>query len=353
MPEKKSAKTNTQKFNSITDQLPDFTHQYFYSGTSGKAILTRISYALDIKYFLEFAVNYYPYFTDKQVKELSIEDIRQIKATDIDDFLTWMDENQHLSERTRARRRSSISGIFEYLINTERKLDYNPVAGSLSVEIPENEYVIYLNIDEQEQLLNCIRYGTGLTQRQLIFHEKYKKRDLAIVFLFLDTGLRISELQALNVNDVIIYEDLIDPEKNECYVLALRKGKKKSGTTSKVYFSDESKEYITEYLDSRKVLGEKFTENTPLFTTNTGDRLSIREIQQMLKKYVAASLKRTDISVHKLRSSFAMEFYKHEKNILVLQQRMGHRSINATNIYARASDREEAVKNSRNWRNNK
>lgn len=69
----------------------------------------------------------------------------------------------------------------------------------------------------------------------------------------------------------------------------------------------------------------------------------------MLKKYVKVSLKRSDIIVHKLRSSFAMEFYKHEKNILALQQRMGHKSINATNIYARASDREEAVKNSRNW----
>jgi len=351
MAERKPAKTNTQKLHEVTGSLPEFTQQYFYSGTSGKAILTRLSYALDIRYFLEYAVNFLPYFPDKQVKELSLDDIKQIKATDIDNFLTWMDEDQRLSERTRARRRSSVSGLFEYLINTERKLDYNPVFGSQSVEIPENEYVIYLNLDEQEQLLNCIKYGTGLTKRQLAFHDKYKKRDLAIIFLFLDTGLRISELQALNVNDVVIYEDMLDTNKNECYVTALRKGKKKSGTVSKVFFSDESKEYIQDYLQSRQIQGEQFTENTPLFTTTTGERLSIREIQQMLKKYVKVSLKRSDISVHKLRSSFAMEFYKHEKNILVLQQRMGHKSINATNIYARASDKEEAVRNSRNWRN--
>ena len=351
MAERKTAKTNTQKLHEITEALPEFTQQYFYSGTSSKAILTRLSYALDIRYFFEYAINFFPYFPDKQVKELSLEDIKQIKATDIDNFLTWMDENQKLSERTRARRRSSVSGLYEYLINTERKLEYNPVSGSQSVEIPENEYVTYLNLDEQEQLLNCIKYGTGLTKGQLAVHEKYKKRDLAIIFLFLDTGLRISELQALNVNDVVIYEDSFDPNKNECYVIALRKGKKKSKTTSKVYFSDESKEYIQDYLESRQIQGEQFTENTPLFTTTAGERLSIREIQQMLKKYVKVSLKRSDISVHKLRSSFAMEFYKHEKNILVLQQRMGHKSINATNIYARASDREEAVKNSRNWRN--
>ncbi len=166
MAERTPAKSNTQKLREITDALPDFTQQYFYSGTSGKAILTRLSYALDIRYFLDFSVNFLPYFPDKKLKELSLDDIKQIKATDIDDFLTWMDENQHLSERTRARRRSSVSGLFEYLINTERKLEYNPVSGSQSVEIPENEYVIYLNLDEQEQLLNCIRYGTGLSKGQ-------------------------------------------------------------------------------------------------------------------------------------------------------------------------------------------
>ena len=89
----------------------------------------------------EYAETFFHYFPDKQVKELSLENIKQIKATDIDDFLTWMDEKQHLSERTRARRRSSVSGLYEYIINTERKLEYNPVSGSQSVEIPESEYV--------------------------------------------------------------------------------------------------------------------------------------------------------------------------------------------------------------------
>ena len=104
MAERKTAKTNTQKLHEITEALPEFTQQYFYSGTSSKAILTRLSYALDIRYFFEYAINFFPYFPDKQVKELSLEDIKQIKATDIDNFLTWMDENQKLSERTRARR---------------------------------------------------------------------------------------------------------------------------------------------------------------------------------------------------------------------------------------------------------
>lgn len=353
MANKKQAKTNTQKLNDITDLLPDFTQQYFYSGTSGKAILTRLSYALDIQYFLAYASMYCPYFKEKPAKELSLDDLAQIKASDIDDFITWMKEDQRLSERTCARRRSSVSGLYEYLINVERKLDYNPVSGSATVEIPETDNVTYLNLDEQEKLLDCVRNGTGLTARQLSFHEKNKKRDLAIIFLFLDTGLRISELQALDVSDVVIYEDPFDESKSECYVTVLRGDGENGRSMSKVYFSDESKEYITDYLGSREDKGEKLGGNEPLFTTLSGERLSVREIQQMLKKYVSISLNRNDISVNKLRSSFAMEFYKHEKNILLLQQRMGHKSMSATNTYVMASDREEAAKSSRNWRTNR
>ena len=347
----KKPKSNIDKLEEIKMQLPACVHGYFDFGSHNKAILTKLNYARDLLYFFEYTVNFLPYFPEKNTSELTINDLKAITPKDINKFVTWMKENQELSERTCARRRSSVSIIYNYLINTERKLDFNPVTGSEGITIEESEYVTYLNLDEQAKLLDCIQYGNGLTNRQLAFHEKYKKRDLAIVFLFLDTGLRISELQALNIKDVVIYDDLIVNESNECFVLTLRKGKKKSGKTpSKVYFSDESKEYIQDYLKSREIHGEKFDSNSPLFVTLDGNRLSVRQIQEMLKKYVRASLHREDISVHKLRSSFAMEFYKAEHDILVLQNRMGHASIAATNIYAKASDKEDAVKKSRNWR---
>lgn len=332
-------------------QLPECTHGYFDFATHDKSILTKLSYARDLLYFFEYAVNFLPHFPEKETSELDIDDLKTIEPNDINKFITWMKDSQNLSERTCARRRTSVSVIYNYLINTARKLDFNPVTGSEGISIEQSDFVTYLNLDEQSKLLNCIQYGTGLSNRELAFHEKYWKRDLAIIFLFLDTGLRISELQALNIKDVVIYDDLQNEESNECYVLTLRKGKKKSGKSpSKVYFSDESKEYIQDYLNSREIHGEKFDSNSPLFITLEGNRLSIRQIQQMLKKYVRASLHRSDISVHKLRSSFAMEFYKAEHDILVLQNRMGHASISATNIYAKASDKEEAVKKSRNWR---
>lgn len=351
MANNKPAKTNTEKLRIITEQLPEFTDRYFYSGKSKKAILTRISYALDLKYFFEFAIDKFPYFPDKTIKELTIDDLKLIQPTDINDFTTWMDEKQKLSPRTVARRRSSIASLYKYLIDTERKLDYNPVVGSESIEIPESDYVSYLKLEEQDKLIDCIKNGTGLTGKKLALHDKFMRRDLAIVFLFLDTGLRISELQALNIKDVVMYRDLYDKEKDDFHLITIRKGKKKTKQATKVFFSDEAGTYITEYLESRKAKGENFTEESPLFTTLEGKRLSIRQIQHMLEDYVKASVKREDISVHKLRSSFAMEFYKSEHDLLVLQSRMGHSTIAATNIYAKASDKEDAVKESRNWRN--
>lgn len=346
---KQRTKTASQRFQEIAMRLPAFTENYLFSGMANKSPLTKENYARDIEFFLDFATNYYPYFPDKTIKQITISDLSQISTLDIDRYIQCMADSG-LSERTQARRKTAISVLFDYLVSTEGLLSNNPVSNAQKVEVEQSDFVTYLKMDEQEKLLDCIRNGTGLSNRQLSYHKKYWERDLAIIFLFLDSGLRISELQSLNVNDMVIYENDLDPYENECYMVVLRKGKKASRTPSKVFFSDESKTYIREYLQTRENRGEKFTDNTPLFTTLDGERLSVREIQKMLKKYIQASLGRSDISVHKLRSSFAMEFYKHERDLLVLQQRMGHKSIAATNIYAKASEREEAVRKSRNWR---
>lgn len=332
------AKKNFQILIEIMNRLPEFCSKFIYEGQSEHSQLTRLNYARDIEYFFITAKEIYPYFCDKDVKDLTIEDIKKITTSDINLYLTVMKEMYELGEKTRSRRKSSISGLFNYLVNTEKLLDFNPIAGSSKVKLPEKNYVTYLNLKEQEKLLNTIMYGTGLTDGQLKYKDLYTKRDLAIIFLFLDTGLRISELQGANINDVDLYE---------CCIHVFRKGNKEQ----KVYFSDESKEYINEYLEERKTL-HGYTPDEPLFLSNRNNRIAVRTIQAMLEKYIKASLpeKTEHISPHKLRSSFAMEFYKNSKDILLLQQRMGHKTIVATNVYAKASEN-ELIANSRNWRN--
>ena len=330
---------DSQKYIALMNQLPDCVHSYLMTGLSENTLTTKVAYARDIKYFLEFAVNFYPYFTEKTIKDITMDDLEQITAEDINLYLFTM-KDQGLGEKTRARKKSAISAMFNYMINAQRKLTYNPVSGSTKIRLPEKDFVIYLTREEQERLLNTIRNGSGLSKGQLAYHKNYKVRDLAIIFLFLDTGLRVSELNSINVKDLSL---------DDFTVVVQRKGRNK---IQMIYYSDESAEYINDYLQERKGRGDAFHGDDPLFVTLEGNRLSVREIQNMVKKYVAAALpdKMHSISPHKLRSSFAMEFYRaSDKDILTLQKRMGHKSILTTNIYAKAADAE--IKESRNWRN--
>ncbi|MBR3040731.1 MAG: tyrosine-type recombinase/integrase [Lachnospiraceae bacterium] len=330
---------DSQKYIELLNTLPECTHSYLMTGLSENTLTTKIAYARDIKYFLEFATNYYPYFSDKSIKDITMDDLEKITAEDINVYLFTM-KDLGLGEKTRARKKSAISAMFHYMINAQRKLTYNPVSGSTKIRLPEKDFVIYLTMDEQSRLLNTIRTGAGLSKGQLVYHDRYKNRDLAVIFLFLDTGLRVSELSSINVKD-FSFDDYT--------VVVQRKGRNK---IQMIYYSDESCEYLRDYLSERKGRGDIFHGDDPFFVTLEGNRLSVREIQQMLKKYVAAALpeKSASISPHKLRSSFAMEFYRNSnKDILTLQKRMGHKSILTTNIYAKAAEAE--IKESRNWRN--
>lgn len=335
--------TETLRFRTIADELPEFCENFLRNGMSENTITTRIAYARDIKAFLQFAILNFPYFCEKELKDLEISDLGKITSDDINTYLSIL-KDKDVKENARARKKSAISGLYKYIVNTQHKLEYNPVAGASKVKLPEKDFVIYLNRDEQEILLNTVVYGTGLTKHQQAFHDRYRKRDLAIIFLFLDTGLRVSELSSINIQDV---------DFKDCSVIVQRKGRNRM---QMIYFSDESHEYLSDYLVERKNLSLATKPADPLFVTLKGERLSVREIQEMVKKYVTAALpeKASQISPHKLRSSFAMEFYMNApvevggKDILTLQRRMGHKSIVATNIYAKAADAE--VKNSRNWR---
>ncbi len=324
----------------LVEELPEFCQDYFIGRKNERALSTRIGYARDLNHFIDWMIQNQKDFCQFEGRKRQIKpsDFGSISAIDMDKFLEIYSDDHSIPATARAR--SAISSFYKYLIDTLRAIDYNPVAGSQKVKIPPKDYVIYLTSEEQERLLNTIRFGTGLTERQQQWHKHYEKRDLAMIFLFLDTGMRVSEIHGIDNGDL----DL-----NECSVVVTRKG----GKQSKIYFSDESAEYISEYLEEKQITtplscGPK----EPLFVTLKGDRLAIRQIQEIVPKYVDAALpeKAGTISPHKLRSSFAMEFYRAERDILALQERMGHSSLNTTNIYAKAF---ESVSNrTRNWRKN-
>jgi site-specific recombinase XerD len=337
----KEKKSNAEILYELVECLPDFCKGYLIVRANDRSMATRIGYARNLKTFFEYVIKNVKYFQSKSVKDILPSDMEKLSVEDLDLFIGIYSEDHE--KPTIARMKSSISSMYQYLANTLRAISYNPVLGVQRVDVPKKDYVVYLNLQEQEQLLNTIIYGTGLTEREKSLHKRYVKRDLAMVFLLLDTGLRASELQGADNKDV----DL-----SECSIIVTRKG----GSINKVYFSDEAAEYLKDYMQEKERNLPLYNRpGDPLIISEKGTRLTVRQYENIVPKYVNAALpdRYGTINCHKLRSSFAMEFYMRDPkygghDILALQNRMNHKRLETTNIYAKAAN--NVSKETRNWR---
>jgi len=299
---------------------------------------TRQMYGEELKLFFEYLISYSPNFCDKSLKTITINDLKLVTSEDVSIYLSkCLDDG--LKERTVARKRASISSYFRFLCDNN-KIDNNPVSASARVKIHASDQVIHLTLDEQVKFINAIFSGDDLDPKKKKYHERYAYRDRAIVTMLLDTGMRNSELRGINVEDI---------DFKDCSILIRRKG----GSYQTIYFSDQTKTFINEYLDERKTREHKETITGPLFVTLKGNRLSPDALQILVKKYALSSIKGKGqlITPHKMRSSSAMGFYAETKDILALQRKLGHKSLQATNIYAKATN--EQLKEKRNILSNK
>ena len=296
------------KINEMLNDMPDFITDYIYNFGQTEKVATKFEYCRDIRDFLRFMVNFMPEHSEKSISEISVNDLANVTPLDINRYLTLLQGNgkDGLKLATVKRRRATLSSMYSFYLNTG-KMDKNPVLATKTIRLPEKS-LIYLTNDEQRLLLNTVRSGMNLSNKASKYHNRYAERDSALFLLILDTGLRVSE--ALST-------DIIDYDLESCSVVTVRKG----GDVK--YASNDKK--------------------IPAFTTLQGERLGVRAVEKLVKKYVEACLpeKAKIISPHKLRSSFAMSFYAaSNNNILLLQKKLNHKSISTTNIYAKASEAE-------------
>ncbi len=344
------------KTKKLLGEMPDYVSSFIYRYGGNNKNATMYEYSRDIHIFLEYVVNCLPECCDKQIKDVTIEDLSKITPEHIDNFILLLrnskdkrykkaeatiakakednktiktDEKQMAAETTLKRKRATVSAFFTYLRNSG-KVSENPVFASKRIEIPSKK-VVFLDDEQQETLMQTVIHGTGLSKNALKYHELYAERDAAMFMLMLDTGLRVSEMLRSNI---------IDYSLDEGKVTVIRKG----GDQMDVYYSDECAGYLRDYFDSQKAKYSFTSEvDIPAFTTTTGERLSVRAVEVLVNKYVKAGLPGLagTISPHKLRSSFAMSFYAaNNYDILLLQKRLNHKSVTTTNIYAKATDKD-------------
>ena len=193
------------------------------------------------------------------------------------------------------------------------------VDNAAKVSLPKlhEKEIIRLEADEVVNLLNCADSGTGMSGHQKAYHDKTKLRDVAILTLFLGTGIRISELVGLNNEDIDFHTNSF-------------KITRKGGNQAVLYFSDEVAEAIAHYIAAKEE-DKNVPEGEPaLFLSLKQKRISIRAVENLVKKYSKIVTPLKKISPHKLRSTYGTQLYRETQDIYVVADVLGHKDVNTT-----------------------
>ena len=276
----------------------------------GKSKNTVKEYFYDLRLFLRFIKKYKNLvpgdieFDNIDISDVNIELIKTVTLSDLYEFISFLSRERDNNPTTRARKVASLKSFFNYLTNKAKLLNYNPAS---ELESPKvfKRLPKYLNIDESKQLLNVIE-------------GKHQERDYAIITLFLNCGLRLSELVNININNI----------KNDTLRVTGKGNKERT-----IYLNEACINAINDYLKVRPVDGVK--DKNALFLSERKQRISNKTVQHIVKKYIALSgLDPERYSTHKLRHTAATLMYKYGKvDIRALQQILGHESISTTEIY--------------------
>ena len=284
----------------------------------GKSKKTVDEYFLDLRTFFRYIKlkrNLVPSnvnFEEISISDVSIELIRSVTLTDIYDFLNYLSENRKNNASTRARKVSSLRSFFNYLSNKTHQIDDNPTK---DLDTPKRKSALpkFLTLEDSLELLKSV-------------NGPYKERDYCILTLFLNCGMRLSELVNINLCDI--------RSKNTLKLTG--KGNKERI----IYLNQACIDAIDNYLKVRPRDGIK--DRQALFISKQKRRISPKTVQALVYKYLAdAKLDNQGFSVHKLRHTAATLMYQHGNvDIRILKDILGHSNLGTTEIYTHLSNKQ-------------
>ena len=314
---------NIKKLRAMLSELPAFFKDFFRGIEPRTQSRTQIAYAYDIKIFLQFLLEENPSIKKAyiNVKDIPISVLENLTVTDIEEFMEYLKyrdtDGKKISNKENAIKRkiSTLKSVFKYFYRTE-KLNENIME---RVQLPKlhSKEIIRLDIDEVAMIIDEAENGEGLSDRQRAYHGKTKVRDVAILSLLLGTGIRVSECVGLDISDV-------DFKNNG--ILIHRKG----GKEVTIYFSDEVKEALQNYFDERVLILEESGHEGALFLSMQNKRLSVRSVENLVKKYAGIISPLKKITPHKLRSTYGTNLYKETGDIYLVADVLGHSDVNTT-----------------------
>jgi site-specific recombinase XerD len=307
--------------------MPDISRDFlnYLETVKGKSKNTVKEYYYDLRLFFRYlkvaksnsGLNYSD--IDKiTVEDITIDDIKMLTLSDLYSYMSFLARERGLISSSRARKVASLRSFMKYMHDKAKLLDYNPAAELDSPKITK-KLPKYLNLQESIDLLESV---TG----------EHKERDYAILTLFLNCGLRLTELVETNISQI----------KDDKFTVIGKGAKERT-----IYLNEACLTAIKDYLLVRPTDGVK--DKNALFLSERKQRISNKTVQHIVKKYIIlAGLDPSRYSTHKLRHTAATLMYKHGKvDIRALQEILGHESISTTEIYTHVDSAQlkDAVEN--------
>lgn len=334
----------------IQESLPRFLNGFFVYLKGSILPTTRLAYLQDIRFFCNYLINETDLTEAKDPRDIKLEEFAKIEAADVNVFIDYCRKYKvekgnivyiyENDKRSLSRKKSSISSLFKYLYR-DGLISKNITDGFDPIKLPKpgEREIKALQDDEVMRMLDAVSSGKKLTKKEREFWEKTKKRDKAILILFLTYGLRLSELQQLNLSS-------FNFSRGEFKIY------RKRGKESIMPLNKTVLKCVYEYINEERVSDENLSpeHKDALFLSLQGKRMTERQIRELVKKYTAIGLatsRDNGYSPHKLRATAATSLIGRGNSIYDVQALLDHENITTTQLYAahRKNVKRDLIKN--------
>lgn len=328
-------KQNIIKLRGILENLPSYCKTYFRAIENYTSTRTRVGYAYDLKLFFEYLHEKNALCSKIEIKDISLDILDKLTRIDIEEYLEFMSlyqkDGKDISnaERGKSRKLSALRGFYNYFCQTEA-LKNNPASLVAMPKLYEKA-IVRLEPNEVAILLDQVEDGSKLTKKELVYHNKTRIRDVALLTLLLGTGIRVSECVGLDIKDVD-FENL--------GIKVRRKG----GYETVVYFGDEVENALLDYLDQRNHCIPMEGHEEALFLSLQNRRITVRAVENLVKKYASRVTTLKKITPHKLRSTYGTTLYRESGDIYLVADVLGHKDVNTTRRHYAAQEDERKRK---------
>lgn len=323
---------------------------------------TRLSYTIQLQPFFHYLIETNPLLTNKKPNQIPYQVLGELKPEDIEEYLIWLTAYHYTNKygkdviltntsAGKATKLCTLRSLYLYLVRhnyfsvNPTEIVRTPVVHEKNIiRLEPNEISIFLDTIERgsfpdgelkevgtktESRIEHTHNGSPLlSNREKKFHKVTMLRDLAIATLLLGTGIRVSECAGLNIQSVNF--------DNNC-ISVVRKG----GDEDEVYFGEDVQNALSNYLENGRLLFPDYESTDALFLSLRGTRLTPRMIEIMIKKYSQRIVAGKKITPHKLRSTHGTALYEATGDILLVADKLGHKSVETTKQHYIAKNKEK------------